>query len=81
MIQRQAEGKAEVTGETSFFKSSTAAKKETYQRITRIGRRKENAREPQIAAIASGLAPEGEIIVFNPETKAELARIDLEKKE
>jgi hypothetical protein len=81
MIQRQAEGKAEVIGETSFFKSSTAVKKETYQRITRIGRRKENAGEPQIAAIASGLAPEGEIIVFNPETKAELARIDLEEKE
>lgn len=81
MIQRQAEGKAEVIGETSFFKPSTAARKETYQRITRIGRRKENAGEPQIAAIASGLAPEGEIIVFNPETKAELARIDLKEKE
>jgi hypothetical protein len=81
VIQRQAEGKAEVIGETSFFKSSTAVKKETYQRITRIGRRKENAGESQIAAIASGLAPEGEIIVFNPETKAELARIDLKEKE
>jgi hypothetical protein len=81
MVQRQAEGKAEVIGETSFFKPSTAAKNETYQRITRIGRRKENAGEPQIAAIASGLAPQGEIIVFNPETKAELARIDLEEKE
>lgn len=81
LIQRQAEGKAEATGKRSLFKTSAATKKESYQRITRIGQRKENAGGPQIAAIASGLAPEGEIVVFNPETSEETARISLGDKE
>jgi hypothetical protein len=81
LIQREAGGKTEAIGKRSFFKPSSATKKESYQRITRIARRKENAGEPQVAAIASGLAPEGEIVIFNPETSEELARINLKEKE
>jgi hypothetical protein len=81
LIQRQAEGKTEPVSKASFFKTSAAVKKESYQRITRIGRRKENAGEPHIAAIASGLAHEAEIVVFKPETNEELARINLGDKE
>jgi hypothetical protein len=81
LIQRQPEGKTDAVGKRSFFRPSAAIKKESYQRITRIGRRKENAGVPQIAAIATGLAPEGEIVVFKPDTNEELARISLEDKE
>ena len=81
LVQRQTGGKAEVVRKASFFKTSEAAKKETYQRITRIGRREGNAGEPQIAAVASGLAPESEIVVFKPENFEELARLDLGERE
>jgi hypothetical protein len=79
LIQRKAGGKAETTGKRSFFKPSSATKKELYQRTTRIVRRKENTGEAQVAAIASGLAPEGEIVVFDPETGDELAKVNLDE--
>ena len=70
LIQREAGGKTEITGKRSFFKPSSATKKESYQRITRIARRKGNAGEAQVAAIASGLAPEGETRRLTPSSSS-----------
>ncbi len=68
----------------SLFTPSTATRKETYQRVLRVAssRRKEN--EDVIGAAATGLAPEGEVIVFDPhrpELEKERGRINLGKGE
>ena len=80
----QTSGKTEALGKTSFFKPSTAARKETYQRITRLPPPRKSQSQ-QIAAIATGLAPESEIVLFRavsaPQKSDEVARISLEKKE
>ena len=56
-------------GRASLFAPSTAAKKETYQRTLRLSRPKpgENTR---LGVIATGLAPEGEIIAFDAGRKS-----------
>ncbi|KAL8938434.1 MAG: hypothetical protein Q9216_003908 [Gyalolechia sp. 2 TL-2023] len=64
---REYKGQTAPLGRASLFKPSTATKKETYQRITRLSRPcKVNG--GQLGAIATGLAPEGEIVLFDAKT-------------
>ncbi|KAL8824777.1 MAG: hypothetical protein Q9170_008042, partial [Blastenia crenularia] len=72
-VDSQSEGTQEYKGQTaplgraSLFKPSTAPKKETYQRITRLSRPcKVNG--GQLGAIATGLASEGEVVLFDAKT-------------
>lgn len=51
-------------GRVSLFTPSTATKKETYQRIIRLPRTSEN-KSSRLGAIATGLAPEGEVVIFD----------------
>ncbi|KAL8848695.1 MAG: hypothetical protein Q9221_006305 [Calogaya cf. arnoldii] len=60
-------GQTAALGRASLFPPSTDAKKETYQRVTRLSRPcKING--GQLGAIATGLAPEGEIVLFDAKT-------------
>ncbi|KAI5365277.1 Putative quinoprotein alcohol dehydrogenase-like superfamily [Septoria linicola] len=80
-------GEIKLLGKRSLFKSSTAPKKETYQRLLRlspVGKR--DAPGKRIGAIASGFAKESEIIVFDataaiPDDRDVVTRIDLDKHE
>ncbi|KAL8926741.1 MAG: hypothetical protein Q9208_002815 [Pyrenodesmia sp. 3 TL-2023] len=78
-------GQTAPLGRASLFKPSAASKKETYQRITRLSRPcKING--GQLGAIATGLAPEGEIVLFDAKTNGPMgpwveARISLGKGE
>lgn len=72
-------------GQASLFTPSPAAKKETYQRILRLSRPKQE-NEARLGVIATGLAPEGEIVVFDagkksPSTEDVVRRIRLSKRE
>lgn len=50
-----------------MFAPSTAPKKETFQRVLRLSqKRKDNG--PRMGAVATGLAPEGEIVIFVADT-------------
>lgn len=57
-------GETKALGRTSLFAPSTATKKETYQRILRLSERNEIS-GTRLGAVATGLAPEGEIVLFN----------------
>ncbi|KAI4240985.1 MAG: hypothetical protein LQ352_007524, partial [Teloschistes flavicans] len=76
-------GQTAPLGRASLFTPSTAAKKETYQRITRLSRPcKVNG--GQLGAIATGLAPEGEIVLFDAKTNGPMgpwveARLSMRK--
>lgn len=70
-------------GQRSLFTTSAAKRKETYQRITRLSpaQRRESGSK-RICAIATGLAKDAEIFVFNatvsaPEPADIITRIDL----
>lgn len=71
-------------GRTALFKSATGSKNETYQRVLRLSPTKA-ANQPRLAAIASGLAPDNEIIVFRPSPSPkpddEVSRISLGARE
>ncbi|KIX09918.1 uncharacterized protein Z518_00999 [Rhinocladiella mackenziei CBS 650.93] len=71
-------------GRTALFKSAKGSKNETYQRVLRFSPTKA-AGLPRLAAIASGLAPENEIIVFQPTPTPgaddEVSRISLGSRE
>ena len=56
-------------GRASLFTPSSAEKKETYQRILRLSRPNQGGTS-RLGAIATGLAPEGEIIAFNAGTES-----------
>ena len=55
----------EALGRASFFTPDPRSKKETYQRVLRFSPPVKEKGERRLAAVASGLAPEGEVIVFN----------------
>lgn len=57
-------------GRVSLFTPSTAVKKETYQRVLRLSRAFDPDESGRLGAIATGLAPEGEIVIFDA-TKTE----------
>lgn len=73
-------------GKAALFKSANGPKNETYQRVLRVSPTKSKS-EARIAAIASGLAPENEVIVVQPVSNAltstidEISRISLGKSE
>ena len=78
-------GSTEAFGRVSLFTPSTASKKEIYQRVLRLLRPFGNGRGG-IGAVATGLAPEGEIVLFeymnpHPEPSAGFGRIQLAKGE
>ncbi|KAI9782520.1 MAG: hypothetical protein M1816_001858 [Peltula sp. TS41687] len=50
--------------QTSLFSPSSATKKETYQRVLRLSPVRKRGTRSRLGAIATGLAPEGEIVVF-----------------
>ncbi|KAK3713926.1 hypothetical protein LTR37_008176 [Vermiconidia calcicola] len=70
-------------GKRSLFRPSTAAKKETYQRILRLSlSQKRESGSRRIGAIATGLARDSQVIVFNatnatPDASDILTSIDL----
>ena len=73
-------------GKTALFKSANGPKNDTYQRVLRASPI-QSPGEARIACIASGLAPENEIITFQPVANAltsavdEISRINLGKSE
>jgi glycyl-tRNA synthetase len=76
--------KTQALGRTSLLKAPTSAKSESYQRILRFSPSQKPG-EPRLAAIASSLSPENEIIVFHPKSNAgpddEISHIKLERTE
>ncbi|KAL8666488.1 MAG: hypothetical protein Q9168_007482, partial [Polycauliona sp. 1 TL-2023] len=60
-------GQTAALGRASLFTPSTAARKETYQRVTKLSRPCKFS-GGQLGAIATGLAPEGEIVLFDAKT-------------
>ncbi|EXJ83885.1 hypothetical protein A1O1_07514 [Capronia coronata CBS 617.96] len=71
---------SQALGRTALFRSASGTKNETYQRVLRLSPAT-SPDQPRLAAIASGLAPENEIIVFrptpNPVAEDEVSRISL----
>ena len=60
-------GKTKALGRVSYFTPTTTAKPETFQRVLRLSKkRKDNG--PRVGAVATGLAPEGEIVIFAADT-------------
>lgn len=73
-------GETKALWRTSLFTSSNSVKPETYQRVLRLLRTSEN--EAHVGAIATGLAPQGEVVVFDasktpPDPGDVLQRINL----
>ena len=60
-------GETKALGKASLFKPSSSQNKETYQRVLRLSRkRRDNG--PRLGAVATGLSPEGEIVLFKADT-------------
>lgn len=53
-------------GKASLFTPSAAKTKETFQRVLRLSKKKNNG--PRLGAVATGLAPVGEIVFFAADT-------------
>ena len=83
-LDEQEDGAIKAIGKRSLFKPSTAAKKETYQRLLRLSpAQKRGSGSKRIGAVATGMAKDSEIIVFNatnatPDGQDVIARIQLE---
>lgn len=83
VVSEEHKGVTEALGRASFFTPSTAAKKETYQRVLRLSRAgKDEGR--RLGALATGLSPQGEVIIIdatkvNPGPDDLLARVTLGK--
>lgn len=80
---KEFKGRTTALGRASLFTPSTAAKKETYQRITRLSK-PQKATSGQLGAIATGLAPDGEVVLFDAKTNGPMgpwveARLSLGK--
>ena len=72
-------------GKASLFTPSTAKTKETFQRVLRLSRKTKN-NGPRLGAVATGLAPVGEIVFFAADTSRPgpddiRGRINLEEKQ
>ncbi|KAI9877265.1 MAG: hypothetical protein M1830_004374 [Pleopsidium flavum] len=57
-------GKTTALGRASLFNPSLVVKKETYQRVLRLSPARQE-RGTRLGAVATGLAPEGEVVLFN----------------
>ena len=78
-------GETKALGKASLFKPSKAAKKETFQRVLRLSKKKKD-NGPRLGAVATGLAPAGEIVLFGaytsrPGPKDIWSRIQLDDKQ
>ena len=62
-------------GKTALFKSAHDSKSDLYQRVLRASPIK-SSNEARLAVIASGLAPENEIIAFQPVSNARSSTVD-----
>jgi len=62
-------GKTTALGRASLFNPSSVAKKETYQRVLRLSPARQE-RGTRAGAAATGLAPEGEMVLFNASTSS-----------
>lgn len=60
-------GRTQALGKAALFTPSTAKTKETFQRVLRLSRKKRD-NGPRLGAVATGLAPEGEIVLFKADT-------------
>ena len=72
-------------GKVSLFTPSTAKTKETFQRVLRLSKKKKD-NGPRLGAVATGLAPVGEIVFFAADTSRPgpndtKGRIKLEEKQ
>ena len=77
-------GGTQALGKVSLFTPSDAKTKETFQRVLRLSKKKDNG--PRLGAVATGLAPVGEIVFFAADTsrpgpKDIKGRIKLEEKQ
>ena len=77
-------GETKALGKASFFTPSTAKTKETFQRVLRLSKKKKNG--PRLGAVATGLAPVGEVVFFAADTSRPRpddirGRIKLEEKQ
>lgn len=80
-----AKGSTQALGRTAVFTSAKGTKNDTYQRVLRFSPFRKDSTGQRLAAIASGLAPENEIVVFRPTSspgpKDEVSRVRLGKRE
>lgn len=82
--EKNAPGKIVFAGRTSVFQPSTAFRKETYQRLLRLSPvKKSDEGSKRLGVIATGFAPESEVIVFDattslPDRKSICAHFKLE---
>ena len=60
-------GPTKALGRAALFTPSTARVKETFQRVLRISKRPKQC-GPRLGVVATGLAPEGEVVVFAADT-------------
>lgn len=63
---RESQRGAQALGKASLFTPSAARTKETFQRVLRLSKKKNNG--PRLGAVATGLAPIGEIVFFAADT-------------
>ena len=78
-------GGTKALGKASLFTPSTARTKETFQRVLRLSKKKKT-NGPRLGAVATGLAPVGEIVFFaadtiRPTSNDIKGRIKLEEKQ
>lgn len=78
-------GEIKALGKASMFTPNTAKTKETFQRVLRLSKKKKS-NGPRLGAVATGLAPFGEIVLFAADTsrpgpKDIMGQIKLEEKE
>ncbi|KAI9710812.1 MAG: hypothetical protein M1812_007360 [Candelaria pacifica] len=66
-LEKQGNGDIALVGKASLFRPSTGVKKETYQRVLRLSPARRDC-ESRLGAVATGLAPEGEVVLFNATT-------------
>lgn len=76
-------GSTRPLGRAALFTPSIAKVKETYQRVLRLSKAKDNG--PRMGVVATGLAPEGEVVAFkadtsNPGAKDVCARFNVGEK-
>ena len=78
-------GGVQALGKASLFTPSVAKTKETFQRVLRLSKKKKS-NGPRLGAVATGLAPTGEIVFFAADTSRPgpddiKGRIKLEEKQ
>ena len=64
----QGTGRIQEISRRSLFTPSTAPRKEIYQRVLRLSQPQTRGAKSRLAVIATGLAPEGEIVIFDAGT-------------